>query len=86
MAATDPDFDAIVVSEETVLGAEAINVVRAQRGFRPLTVVVVGLIYSSGEAAVKLSSTDLRLQEAAAAAAAAAGGRPGSAGGKLPPP
>lgn len=71
MAATDATFDAIVVSEETIPGAEAINRWRVQHGFQPLVIVVVGLIASHSRAA-KLSSTDLRSLEAERAAAAAA--------------
>lgn len=63
IAATDPEFDAIVVSEETIPGAEAINRTRAQLGFQPLIIAVVGLV-ASERRAVKLSSTDLRLLDA----------------------
>ena len=63
VAATDPSFEAIVVSEETIPGAEEINRVRAGLGFAPLVVVVVGLL-SPQPAAPKLSSTDLRVAEA----------------------
>lgn len=69
LCATDPEFDAIVVSEETVPGAHAINKVRASLGFPPLAIVVIGLIYSSRRAA-KLSSTDLREEDAASAGGA----------------
>ncbi|EFN55928.1 hypothetical protein CHLNCDRAFT_145198 [Chlorella variabilis] len=67
LCAVDPEFDAIVVSEETVPGAHAINQTRAELGFPPLVIVVVGLIYSRRRAA-KLSSTDLREEDAAGAA------------------
>ena len=63
VAATDPCFEAIVVSEETIPGAEEINRVRAGLGFEPLVVVVVGLL-SPQHAAPKLSSTDMRVAEA----------------------
>lgn len=59
IAATEADFDAIVVSEETVHGAEEINFVRHSMGFAPLIIVVVGLI-SAAPSGPKLSSTDLR--------------------------
>jgi pantetheine-phosphate adenylyltransferase len=61
LCATERDFDAIVVSEETVAGAEAINAARAGLGFPPLVVVVVPLLAADGG---KLSSTDLRGGEA----------------------
>ena len=61
-ASTDPDFDGIVVSEETISGAEAINAERQRRGFDPLVIVVVGLVKGKRDSSGKLSSTDLRLQ------------------------
>lgn len=64
LCAVDPEFDAIVVSEETIPGAHAINKTRAELGFPPLVIVVIGLIYSRRRAA-KLSSTDLREEDAA---------------------
>ena len=48
--------------------------VREGLGFRPLVIVVIGLIYSRYRAA-KLSSTDLREDDAAAGGS---GGRSGS--------
>lgn len=48
-------FDAIVVSSETVIGAERINEIRFQKGFRPLAVAVTRRL-----AAATLSSTYLR--------------------------
>ena len=68
LAATVRDMDALVVSRETVAGADAINVARVERGFAPLAVVAVGLV-GGGEGAgaeEKLSSTALRAAEAAA--------------------
>ncbi len=62
-AATEARFDAIVVSEETIEGAHWINRVREGLGFKPLVVVVVGLLPSKD--APKLSSTELRDKEAA---------------------
>lgn len=50
-----PDFDAIVVSSETIAGAVKINELRAAQGFRPLTVVVTRRTVSS-----LLSSTFIR--------------------------
>jgi pantetheine-phosphate adenylyltransferase len=60
LAATSADFQAIVVSEETISGAEEINYVRKSLGFDPLVIVVVGLIGGATGAGGKLSSTDLR--------------------------
>jgi phosphopantetheine adenylyltransferase len=62
LAETDPHIEAIVVSEETLVGAQAINAGRAKRGFKPLHIVVVSLVWPRS-ASSKLSSTDLRLQE-----------------------
>jgi phosphopantetheine adenylyltransferase len=59
LAATDPDFQAIVVSEETVAGAEQINQVRRGLGFEPLEILVVGLLKAQ-TADGKLSSTHIR--------------------------
>ena len=39
--ATEPQFDALVVSPETVDGAERINEIRAERGYDPLEIEVV---------------------------------------------
>lgn len=60
IAATQAGFDAIVVSEETIHGAEEINYVRKSLGYKPLVVVVVGLISGATGGGGKLSSTDLR--------------------------
>lgn len=48
-------FDAIAVSSETVAGAEKINELRAQKGFRPLAVAVTRRL-----SAATLSSSFLR--------------------------
>ncbi len=53
--AHEADFDAIVVSSETIAGAVKINEMRAAQGFRPLTVVVTRRTVSS-----LLSSTFIR--------------------------
>lgn len=53
--AVEEAFDVIVVSSETVLGAEKINELRAQKGFRPLAVAVTRRM-----AAATLSSSYLR--------------------------
>jgi len=84
-AETDAGMQALVVSRETLAGAQAINAGRAHRGFAPLAVAVVGLVHGGGRGGGggdgsgggqgtdgKLSSTQLREREAAAAGAAAA--------------
>ncbi len=68
LCATEEDFDAIVVSEETLGGAVWINEHRKQLGFHPLAIVVVGLLLRKGGSndgdKVKISSSDLRAKEA----------------------
>jgi phosphopantetheine adenylyltransferase len=64
MAAEIEEIEALVVSEETTKGADAINVARRERGFAPLAVVTVGLV-GGQDVASKLSSTALRQAEAA---------------------
>jgi pantetheine-phosphate adenylyltransferase len=61
-AETEPDMDVLVVSEETIRGAEKINEGRRARGYAPLVVLVVPVLNSenSGD---KLSSTALRAAE-----------------------
>lgn len=56
--AVEEAFDAIVVSSETVTGAEKINELRAQKGFRPLAVAVTRRM-----AVATLSSSYLRQQQ-----------------------
>eukprot|EP00775_Hariotina_reticulata_P002320 gene2320-2628_t len=43
-AELDPSMQALVVSQETLAGGEAINTGRLRRGFPPLKLVVVGLV------------------------------------------
>ncbi len=70
-AATQAGMQALVVSAETVAGADEIQGQRAARGFPPLAVVVVDLVAATRAlAGGKLSSTALREAEAAARAAA----------------
>lgn len=64
-AELDPEMQALVVSRETLPGGEAINQGRIARGFKPLHLVVVGLI-GGRDAGDKLSSTALRDNDAAA--------------------
>lgn len=58
-----PDIEAIVVSQETVKGAESINAHRVQQGLAPLAVVVVGLVGMRVGNTQKLSSSQLREEE-----------------------
>jgi pantetheine-phosphate adenylyltransferase len=58
-------MNGLVISRETISGAEALNDVRATAGFDPLAFVVVDLVGAdSSSSAVKLSSTDLRARDA----------------------
>lgn len=64
-AATISEMEAIVVSKETIKGANDINAWREQHGSASLTVVTVDLVGSQGsDNASKLSSTRLRMEEA----------------------
>lgn len=60
-------MQALVVSSETVAGAEAINEDRKRRGFEPLQLIIVQLVgvRSKVLGGDKLSSTALRAAEAA---------------------
>lgn len=70
-AATISEMEAIVVSKETVKGADDINAWRHEHGSVPLTVVTVDLVGSQGsDTASKLSSTQLRRDEASRSAGA----------------
>ena len=77
-AATEPRYTAIVCSEETRPGCDAINAERVARGLAPLRLAVVPLLL--GQDGEKLSSTAARAAAAAAAAAqpaaAPASGKP----------
>ena len=64
-AATIPEMEAIVVSKETMKGAQDINLWRKEHGSAPLTVVTVDLVGRQGSSnANKLSSTRLRMEAA----------------------
>lgn len=64
-AATIPEMEAIVVSKETVKGANDINLWRHEHGSTPLTIVIVDLVGHQGSGtADKLSSTRLRREAA----------------------
>jgi phosphopantetheine adenylyltransferase len=66
--ATDPNFDLIVVSEETASGISAINDIRAKNGFKPMQGLIIHLAASYGKMKdlsqdSKLSSTTIRLRQ-----------------------
>ena len=64
-AATITEMEAIVVSKETLKGADDINAWRQEHGSAPLVVVTVDLVGSQGSSSAnKLSSTRLRSEEA----------------------
>ncbi|KAH8965251.1 hypothetical protein BDL97_04G107800 [Sphagnum fallax] len=62
-AIVDEGLEAIVVSEETLKGAEAVNKKRAEKGLSQLQVEVVNLVLENG-CAEKVSSTILRQRDA----------------------
>mmetsp|Transcript_4597 Transcript_4597/g.29153 ORF Transcript_4597/g.29153 Transcript_4597/m.29153 type:complete len:313 (-) Transcript_4597:1517-2455(-) len=57
-------MQALVVSEETVVGGHAINEDRKRRGFSPLKLIVIKLLF--GKTREKLSSTALRQEDKSA--------------------
>ncbi|KAG2177950.1 hypothetical protein INT43_003197 [Umbelopsis isabellina] len=64
---TDPTFDVIVVSTETLSGGEAVNVERAKKDYQPLFIRVIDVISPSKASvqgkdisALKISSTWIR--------------------------
>jgi phosphopantetheine adenylyltransferase len=57
---TDPSFEGIVVSSETLIGAEMINKLRQEKGFRKLDILVI----KRGDIST-LSSTYLRERDRA---------------------
>ena len=61
-------MQALVVSQETVPGAKAINKDRKERGFKSLAVIVVDLVGKGSKElqGEKLSSTALRARDAGA--------------------
>lgn len=63
-SATHPEIDAMVVSVETVNGATAINKTREAAGLKPLHIIVVDVLRAG---TTKLSSTDLREEDASSA-------------------
>ena len=66
VAATDESMQALVVSKETIPGAEDINRYRRDAGYAELQIIVVDLIADTQAVqGGKVSSTALREQEAA---------------------
>ncbi|KAJ2960322.1 hypothetical protein NQZ79_g4287 [Umbelopsis isabellina] len=64
---TDPSFDAIVVSTETLSGGEAVNIERAKKEYQPLFIRVIDVISPTKASvqgkdisALKISSTWIR--------------------------
>ena len=66
LAATVSEMRGLVISKETIAGAEALNDMRASAGFDALRFIVVDLVGGSpdGDARDKLSSTKLRERDA----------------------
>jgi pantetheine-phosphate adenylyltransferase len=63
-AATEREVQALVVSQETIPGANSINEYRASKGFPPLQLVIVNLVGLQAASGAKLSSTRLREEDA----------------------
>lgn len=64
--ASEPDIDALVVSQETISGGKYVNNVRKQKGFKELEIVEVQVIgggTAQNNFKQKLSSTELRRRE-----------------------
>jgi len=65
-AITNQDLEAIVVSTETIHGAELVNVNRLERGMKPLDIIVIDCVANKEGLNIedkKLSSTSLREKE-----------------------
>ena len=54
----DPEYEAIVVSQETYKGALKINEIRTEKGFNPLIIIIIPMIM--GKNNQRLSSTIIR--------------------------
>jgi len=61
IATLDPEIDCIVVSEETLLRAEEINLIRFKKGLKKLTIVVVPIV--TAENGRPISSDRIRAGE-----------------------
>jgi pantetheine-phosphate adenylyltransferase len=72
-AEIDPRMAALVVSQETRAGGDAINAGRAGRGHAPLHLVVVGVVGERPDGS-KLSSSELRGKDAAGGGGSSGGG------------
>jgi hypothetical protein len=57
---TEPNIDALVVSEETRKGGEMVNEARIQRGMQPLTIITSPTISPSSDIKGKISSSTIR--------------------------
>eukprot|EP01101_Sappina_pedata_P000664 TRINITY_DN10858_c0_g1_i1.p1 TRINITY_DN10858_c0_g1~~TRINITY_DN10858_c0_g1_i1.p1 ORF type:complete len:173 (+),score=79.96 TRINITY_DN10858_c0_g1_i1:2-520(+) len=61
--ATDPDIEALVVSEETRKGGDAVNDLRKEKGFKTLEIICVGCAGNPNDPSEeKMSSTYIRKQ------------------------
>jgi len=54
----EADYEGIIVSQETYQGALNINQIRKEKGFKPLIIIVIPLIYDKNKN--KISSTSIR--------------------------
>jgi len=57
---TEEGISALVVSEETRAGGEAVNKERARKGWGGLEVFVVGVVEDENWGGMKMSSTEIR--------------------------
>lgn len=57
---TEEGITALVVSEETRSGGEAVNRERRAKGWAELEMFVVGVVEEEGGGGVKMSSTEIR--------------------------
>jgi hypothetical protein len=57
---TEPNMDALIVSEETRKGGDSVNEARVQIGMRPLTIITAPTISPSNDVKGKISSSTIR--------------------------